>query len=67
MHTLFRARIEDNLTHPANGTPSDTPGKLPLSRSRSEIGEASWGTVVEPPLIHYPWDVLKQPDNQNLT
>jgi len=64
IHTLFRARIADNGTHPANGTPSDTAGKPPRWRSRSETGEASWGTVVEPPLYTTHWGLLKQPDNQ---
>ena len=66
IHTLFRARIADNGTHPANGTPSDTAGKPPLWRSRSETDEASWGTVVGPRGYTTHGGLLKQPDNQKL-
>ena len=64
IHTLFRARTADKQSHPANGTPPDTSGKLPLWRSRSETDEASWETAVEPPLYTAHWGLLKQPDNQ---
>ena len=67
IHTLFCARISDKQSHPANGTPTDTAGKPPLWRSRSETDEASWGTAVGPPLYTTHWGLLKQPDNQKLT
>jgi hypothetical protein len=67
VHTLFCARISDKQSHPANGTPTDTAGKPPLWRSRSETDEAFWGTAVGPPLYTTHRGLLKQPDNQKLT
>ena len=63
IRTLVRARIADNGTHPANGTPSDTAGKPSLWRSRSETDEASWGTLVGPPSYTTYWGLLKQPED----
>jgi hypothetical protein len=66
IHTLVCAHIADKQSHPANGTRPDTPGKPPLWQSRSETGEASWGTTVGPPLHTTHWGLLKQPDNQKI-
>jgi len=46
--------------------PPDIPGKPFLWRSRSETGEASWGTMVGPSVYATHWGLLKQPDNQKL-
>ena len=64
IHTLFRARTADTQSHPASGMPTDTAGKPPPWRSRSETDEASWGTAVGPPSYTTYWGLLKQPDNQ---
>ncbi len=64
IHTLFRARTADTQSHPASGMPTDTAGKPPLWRSRSETDEASWETAVGPPSYTTHWGLLKQPDNQ---
>jgi hypothetical protein len=66
IHTLFRARTADTQSHPASGMPTDTAGKPPPWRSRSETDEASWGTAVGPPSYTTHWGLLKQPDNQKL-
>ena len=66
IHTLFRARTSDTQSHPASGMPTDTAGKPPPWRSRSETDEASWGTAVGPPSYTTYWGLLKQPDNQKL-
>ena len=67
IHTLFRARTADTQSHPASGMPTDTAGKPPPWRSRSETDEASWGTAVGPPSYTTYWGLLKQPDNQKFS
>jgi hypothetical protein len=50
IHTLAHDRSEDRRIHPAIDKPPDTLHRLSRWRSRTETGEASWGTAAGAPL-----------------